>query len=138
MLTFPELERRLLGLIANLDGELWPELLKQVNPPDTSGPAPALHDLAFRDAKALAGYVPDLRALIRRTSPQDLTAADRIAFLNIRGLYNLLARLPVLLLTMPDHLQNTNLIDLHNGFRQILLELDDYAALAAVAAAAAG
>ncbi|MDR2423031.1 MAG: hypothetical protein LBE01_06600 [Deltaproteobacteria bacterium] len=130
MLSFPELERRLKNLLADLDGDFWLEILKQVNPPDEAGPVGAIHDLAFRDAKALAGYAPDLRAIIRRTSPKDLAPTDLEALMAVRGLYNLAARLPVVLLTLPDHLKNEKLIDLYNGYRQVLAELDEYAALA--------
>ncbi|MDR2141422.1 MAG: hypothetical protein LBR11_06480 [Deltaproteobacteria bacterium] len=130
MLTFPELERRLQGLLTDLDGDLWAEILQQVNPPDQAGPVAVIHDMAFRDAKALAGYAPDLRAIIRRSPPKDLSPADLAALKGIKGLYNLLARLPVLLLTNPDHLKNDKLIELYNGYRQILVELNEYLALA--------
>jgi hypothetical protein len=130
MLTFPELERRLNGLLTNLDGELWPEILKQVNPPEPPQSPDTIHDMAFRDAKALAGYAPDLRAIIRSKPPKSLTPEELQSINVIRGLYNLAARLLVLLLTIPDLLTNNNLIDLYNGYRQILVELDSYLLLA--------
>ncbi|MDR0547953.1 MAG: hypothetical protein LBI10_00850 [Deltaproteobacteria bacterium] len=129
MLTFPDLLRRLNSLIADLDGNLWLDILQKVNPPKEAGPINSIHDLAFRDAKALAGYGPDLRAIIKSKSPKDLSAEELLALTNIRGLYHLLARLPVVLLTIPDHLTNDKLIDLYNGYRQILVELDEYLAL---------
>jgi hypothetical protein len=130
MLTFPELERRLKNLLADLDGDLWLDILRRVNPPDEPGPTNSIHDLAFRDAKALAGYAPDLRAIIRATSPKSLSPEEISALAAIRGLYHLVARLPVVLLTIPDHLTNVKLIELYNGYRQILAELDEYLALA--------
>ncbi|MDR1576727.1 MAG: hypothetical protein LBT86_00655 [Deltaproteobacteria bacterium] len=130
MLTLPDLARRLKGLIADLDGDLWTSILQQVNPPASVANPAAIHDLAFRDAKALTGYAPDLRAIIKKTAPKSLTAEELAALIAIRGLYHLMARLPVLLLTIPEHLTNDKLIDLYNGYRQILVELDDYLALA--------
>jgi hypothetical protein len=130
MLSFPQLERRILGLMADLDGELWSQILQEVNPPQSLGPVNAIHDLVFRDAKALAGYVPDIRAIIRKTSPKSLNHEEVQALISIRGFFNLLARFPVVLLTIPDHLDNEKLIDLYNGFRQIIVELDEYLALA--------
>ncbi|MDR1083433.1 MAG: hypothetical protein LBP22_00905 [Deltaproteobacteria bacterium] len=131
MLTFAELERRLRGLVNNLDGELWPGLLQKINPPQEPAPGSTLHDLAFRDAKALAGYAPDLRAIIQKTSPRSLPQEELTAVTAIKGLFNLMARLPVLLLTIEEHRTNQNLIDVYNGYRQILLELDQYLTLAA-------
>jgi hypothetical protein len=118
-----------MGLIADLDGDLWAQILQEVNPPKSLGPVGAIHDLIFRDAKALAGYVPDIRAIIRKTSAKDLSQAEVASLIVIRGYFNLLARFPVVLLTIPEHGDNEKLIDLYNGFRQILVELDEYLAL---------
>ncbi|MDR1608726.1 MAG: hypothetical protein LBT38_10025 [Deltaproteobacteria bacterium] len=138
MLTFPQLQRRLNGLLADLDGDLWADILAQVNPPDKIEKPAAIHDLLFRDAKALAGYGPDLRAIMAKTAPQSLTPPELEAFINIRGLYHLLARLPVSLLTIPDYAAHEQLVDLYNGYRQILVEVDAYLTLAKTEPSPAG
>jgi hypothetical protein len=130
MLTFPDLSRRLNSLLADLDGDFWLDILQKVNPPKEPGPIGAIHDLIFRDAKALAGYAPDLRATVRARPPKELSPEELAALTAIRGLFHLMARLPVVLLTIPDHLNNDKLIDLYNGYRQILTELDEYLASA--------
>ncbi|MDR2613249.1 MAG: hypothetical protein LBG06_10680 [Deltaproteobacteria bacterium] len=134
MKTFAELHRRLIGLASGLDGELWDQLLASLNPPDEFPRDSQLQDLAFRDAKALGGYVPDLRNVMKNTSPRDLTAEEYQAFCGIAALYNLAARLPVVLLSIPDYKPNSNLIDLYNGYRQILAEIFAYLAIAEGAA----
>ncbi|MDR3134737.1 MAG: hypothetical protein LBU69_01435, partial [Deltaproteobacteria bacterium] len=65
MLTFSQLEKRLRLLMEDLDGEYWPSLLEQLNPPESFPKPETVHDLCFRDSKALAGYIPDLRAIMR-------------------------------------------------------------------------
>ncbi|MDR2350598.1 MAG: hypothetical protein LBF41_08290 [Deltaproteobacteria bacterium] len=130
MKTFAELHNRLLGLAARLDGELWEDILKQLNPPESFPRDQAVRDLAFRDAKALAGYVPDLRKLMRDNSPAKLPKEEVAAFTAIFSLYNLAARLPVLLFAVADHKDNQNLTDVYNGYRQVLLELTAYLTLA--------
>jgi hypothetical protein len=130
MLTFAQLESRLTGLMEDLDGELWTDLLGALNPPG-EGPKPeTVHDMCFRDAKALAGYVPDIRAIIKANSSKALPPSEVEALKALKGLLNLAARLPVVLLTMPDYRENQNLIDLYNGYRQTLKEIDEYLALA--------
>ncbi|MDR2352037.1 MAG: hypothetical protein LBF22_02550 [Deltaproteobacteria bacterium] len=132
MKTFSELLIRLAGLSANLDGELWDSILSNLNPPE-GYPNPAeIQDLAFRDAKAFTGYVPDLRNIMKKNAPSELSATELQNFRAILGFYNLSARLPVLLLSIPDHKETEQLIDLYNGFRQILLELNEYHKLASV------
>jgi hypothetical protein len=130
MLTFVQLYSRMIGLLENLDGDLWTGLIAELNPPE-SFPAPeTLHELSFRDAKALAGYIPDLRSIIKSNSPKSLETSELIAVRNLKSLLNLAARLPVILLSMPDYKDNQNLIDVYNGYRQTLKELDEYIALA--------
>ncbi|MDR1315151.1 MAG: hypothetical protein LBQ12_16055 [Deltaproteobacteria bacterium] len=134
MKTFVELHRRLIGLASGLDGELWDRLLASLNPPgETPGDA-KLQDLAFRDAKALGGYVPDLRKVMRDSPPASVTAEEYQAFCGIAALYNLAARLPVVLLSIPDYRENANLIELYNGYRQTLSEIFSYLAAAEAAA----
>jgi hypothetical protein len=130
MKTFAELHRRLLGLATRLDGELWEDMLKELDPPKQFPRDALTQDLAFRDAKALAGYVPDLRKLMRDLSPGSLPEDEVIAFATVFSLYNLAARLPVLLLSIPDYKDNQPLIDLYNGYRQVLVELGSYLNLA--------
>jgi hypothetical protein len=135
MLTFARLDRRLRGLLADLDGELWDALLEELKPPKFPNPE-AIQDMCFRDAKALAGYVPDLRAVMRGVSPKDLNPAELEALMALKGLFRLTARLPLLLLSLPEHQKTEGLIELHNGYRQTLREIDDYLAL--IPAGAAG
>ncbi|MDR1041987.1 MAG: hypothetical protein LBR80_17835 [Deltaproteobacteria bacterium] len=136
MKTFVELHRRLIGLVSRLDGELWDRLLASMSPPDEMPRDSQIQDLAFRDAKALGGYVPDLRKVMRDSDPKALSAPEYQAFCGIAALYNLSARLPVLLLSIPDYRDNANLIELYNGYRQTLAEI--FAYLAAAEEAVAG
>ncbi|MDR1658624.1 MAG: hypothetical protein LBT47_13970 [Deltaproteobacteria bacterium] len=129
MLTFSQLHGRLTGLMENLDGEFWTEILGQLNPPDEFPKPETVHDLCFRDAKAMAGYIPDLRAVISKTSPQNLAAGEIRALQEIKGILNFSARFPVLILTLDDYRSHQPLIDLYNGYRQTLKEIDDYLAL---------
>jgi hypothetical protein len=130
MRTFTELLSRLQGLILDLDGEIWEKLLKDLNPPNEIPNPNLIHDMAFRDAKALAGYVPDLRSIIRNTSPKAIKAGELESFKAIFGLFKFSARLPVVLLSLPDYKDTENLINLYNGYRQTLVELEDYLRLA--------
>jgi hypothetical protein len=130
MLTFAQLDKRLRSLLEDLDGDFWPALLEELDPPRSRPKSETVHDLCFRDAKALAGYVPDLRAIMARTPAKGLSGEDLAALASIRGLLNFSARLPVLILAHPDYLENENLIAVYNGYRQTLRELDEYAAFA--------
>ncbi|MDR2443642.1 MAG: hypothetical protein LBE31_09000 [Deltaproteobacteria bacterium] len=130
MLSFAQLKDRLEGLMENLDGELWTEILSQLNPPESFPKPETVHDMCFRDAKALAGYVPDLRAVIRKTSPKGLQIEEKKALISLKAIFNFAARLPVLILTIESYRDNQPLIDLYNGYRQTLKEIDDYLALA--------
>ncbi|MDR3152824.1 MAG: hypothetical protein LBW85_00795 [Deltaproteobacteria bacterium] len=136
MKTFTELHRRLIGLASRLDGELWDKLLASLNPPDEYPRDSQIQDLAFRDAKALGGYVPDLRSVMKNTSPKTVSFEEYQAFCGIASLYNITARLPALLLSIPDYRDSAILIELYNGYRQILAEIYSYLAL--VEAEAAG
>jgi hypothetical protein len=130
MKSYSQLLARLAGLSAHLDGELWDKLLTLLDPPKAYGSPSECQDMAFRDAKALAGYVPDLRNLMAKTSPKELAPEELQSLTAIWGFYQLAARLPVLLLSLEEHKANEQLIDLYNGFRQILLELKEYHSLA--------
>ena len=126
MQTFSELNHRLSGLSSHLDGELWDSLISGLDPPQTYAPATAAEEMAFRDAKALAGYVPDLRHIMSKHNPTKLDPAERRALDSVYGFYNLAARIPVLLLSMELYRDTEQLIDLYNGFRQVLVELKRY------------
>ncbi|MDR1487005.1 MAG: hypothetical protein LBT62_03265 [Deltaproteobacteria bacterium] len=126
MLTFQQLDKRIKGLIEDLDGDLWRTILAELNPPDEFPKAQSVHDLCFRDAKALAGYVPDLRAIMKAASPKSLSPQELEALKSLKGLFNFSARLPVMLLTLQDYKDHQNLIDVYNGYRQTLKEIDDY------------
>jgi hypothetical protein len=130
MLTLTQLSGRLIGLLEDLDGELWASILAELDPPGSLPKAETVHEMCFRDSKALAGYIPDLRAIMKSRSPKSLEASEAAALRSLKGLLNLAARLPVLTLTMPDYHDNQNLIDLYNGYRQTLKEIDEYLALA--------
>ncbi|MDR0622206.1 MAG: hypothetical protein LBJ61_10070 [Deltaproteobacteria bacterium] len=130
MLTFSKIEKRLRLLLEDLDGEFWTNLLERLNPPENFPKTETVHDLCFRDAKALAGYVPDLRAVMRNNLPKDLPEEEVAALRAVRGLLNFSARIPVLILYYPDYRENENLINVYNGYRQTLRELDDYLARA--------
>ncbi|MDR1166655.1 MAG: hypothetical protein LBO66_12470 [Deltaproteobacteria bacterium] len=130
MKTFTELHNRLVGLATRLDGELWDSLVKELDPPRSFPRDSAIQDLAFRDAKALAGYVPDLRHIMRANSAKGLSDQEFSAYQALCGLYNLAARLPTVLLSIPDYRENENLIDLYNGYRQTLAEMSLYLGLA--------
>ncbi|MDR0354191.1 MAG: hypothetical protein LBJ64_00405 [Deltaproteobacteria bacterium] len=131
MLSFRQIDKRLGLLLADMDGDLWTSILAELNPPDGRPRSEMVHDLCFRDAKALAGYIPDLRAVMGRVSPQSLDFDELAAFKSIRGLLNFAARIPILILYHPDYTDNQNLISFYNGFRQTLKEVDEYLALAA-------
>ncbi|MDR1545471.1 MAG: hypothetical protein LBU12_01880 [Deltaproteobacteria bacterium] len=135
MLTFVQIRRRLRGLLLDLDGELWSALLAELDPPAKFPKPETVHDLCFRDAKALAGYVPDLRAVMRGVSPKALAGEELEAFQALKALFNFSARLPTLLLSLPDYRETAGLIDLYNGYRQVLKELDDYLQLTSAGAA---
>ncbi|MDR1049576.1 MAG: hypothetical protein LBP95_00550, partial [Deltaproteobacteria bacterium] len=118
MLTLPQLDKRLQLLLVDLDGDFWTDMLDQLDPPEKTPPSAQVHDLCFRDSKALAGYIPDLRTILRETSPRRLSAEDMAALKSIRGLLNFSARLPVLILSHPDYERNENLINVYNGYKQ--------------------
>jgi hypothetical protein len=130
MLTFAQLNSRLTGLMEDLDGGLWTGLLEDLNPPEGFPKPETVHEMCFRDAKAVAGYIPDLRAIIKANSPKSLPPSEAAALRSLKGLLNFAARLPVIILTMSDYQDNQNLIDLYNGYRQTLKEIDEYLALA--------
>ncbi|MDR2367152.1 MAG: hypothetical protein LBF58_03440 [Deltaproteobacteria bacterium] len=130
MLTFEKIEKRLKLLLEDLDGDFWASILEQLNPPENFPKPETVHDLCFRDSKALAGYVPDVRAVMRSIPPKSLPAEELAALRSIRGILNFSARLPVLILYYPDYRENENLINVYNGYRQTLKEMDDYLALA--------
>jgi hypothetical protein len=126
MLTFNQLEKRLKFLLEDLDGDFWASILEQLNPPGNFPKSETVHDLCFRDSKALAGYIPDLRTIMVKTSPKSLQNEELTSLRSIRGLLNFAARIPVLILLHPDYRDNENLINVYNGYRQTLKELDDY------------
>ena len=130
MLTFAQLNSRLTGLLEDLDGELWTGILEGLNPPGAFPSDETIHEMCFRDAKALAGYIPDLRAIIKANSPKRLDASEIAALRSLKGLLNLAARLPVIILSIPDYKDNENLINVYNGYRQTLKEIDEYLAMA--------
>ncbi|MDR3203494.1 MAG: hypothetical protein LBV23_01945 [Deltaproteobacteria bacterium] len=129
MLTFVELHQRLIGLLNSLDGDLWNELVAQLEPPERFPKPETIHDLCFRDAKALAGYVPDLRAVMSRSSPHSLSIEEKEALIAVKGILNLAFRLPVLILALDDYRTHENLIELERGYRQTLVEIEGYLAL---------
>jgi hypothetical protein len=127
MLTFSELDKRLRGLTVNLDGQRWLELLDELDPPKKKPTnLPAIHDMFFRDTKALAGYMPDLRTIMSKISPKSLSDKEKEALLSVSGLLNFSARLLVLLLLLPDYQETEVLIELYNGYRQILCDINGY------------
>ncbi|MDR2387080.1 MAG: hypothetical protein LBE80_05775 [Deltaproteobacteria bacterium] len=130
MLSFSQLDKRLRLLMEDLDGEYWTSILEQLNPPEKFPKHELVHDLCFRDAKALAGYIPDLRATMRNNAPKSLSEEEILALRSVRGILNFSARLPVLILLFPQYVDNENLINVYNGYRQTLKELDEYLALA--------
>lgn len=129
MLTFAQLASRLTGLMEDLDGGLWTDLLSSLNPPGALPKPETVHEMCFRDAKAVAGYIPDLRAVIKANSPKSLQPSEAAAARSLKGLLNFAARLPVLILSIPGYHDNQNLIDLYNGYRQTLAEIDEYLSL---------
>jgi hypothetical protein len=131
MLSFSQIDKRIKGLMEDLDGDLWRTILEELNPP-TSFPKPeTVHDLCFRDSKALAGYVPDLKAIMKANSPKSLSPEEIAALRSLKGIFNFSARLPVIILSLGDYRDNQNLIDVYNGYRQTLKDIDDYLALTA-------
>ncbi|MDR2302911.1 MAG: hypothetical protein LBF38_12870 [Deltaproteobacteria bacterium] len=131
MLSFATIEKRLKLLLEDLDGEYWTSILDQLNPPENFPKHELVHDLCFRDSKALAGYIPDLRATMRSSPPKSLPSEEVLALRSLRGLLNFSARLPVLILLFPQYRDNENLINVYNGYRQTLKEIDEYLALTA-------
>ncbi|MDR2340079.1 MAG: hypothetical protein LBF40_08105 [Deltaproteobacteria bacterium] len=130
MKTFSELLSRLSGLCSHMDGELWDRLLSELNPPASYPPPSGPQDLAFRDVLALSGYAPDLRRLLEKNPPKGLDPSEKAAFIAVMGYYSLAARIPVLLLGIDEHKGSNQLMDLWNGFRQLLAELAEYRGLA--------
>jgi hypothetical protein len=130
MLTFSQVHNRMAGLLEDLDGEVWADILASLNPPEAFPSPESVHELCFRDVKALAGYIPDLRAAIKARSAKSLEASELAALKSVKSLLNFAARLPAVMLTMPDYKDNQNLIDVFNGYRQTLKDLDEYIALA--------
>jgi hypothetical protein len=126
MKTFSELLIRLSGLTIHLGGDPWDTALEGLRPPESSGDAAAIHDMAFRDAKALAGYVPDLRNIMSKTRAAALGPDERRAFAAVYGFYNLASRIPALLLTSGICPEAERLKDLYYGFRSTLAELRAY------------
>ncbi|MDR2200475.1 MAG: hypothetical protein LBR53_13695 [Deltaproteobacteria bacterium] len=126
MKTFSELFLRLSGLAGHLGGGLWEDVLSRLNPPESAPADGEIQEMAFRDAKAMAGYVPDLRRILASNPPGGLGPEERLAFGAVYGFYNLTARIPVVLLTIEDHRKTEQLVELYNGFRQVLLELKEY------------
>jgi len=130
MKDFTELNLRLQNLTAGLDGELWRRLLTEADPPRQLPPEQEVLDMVFRDAKAISGYVPDLMVIMRRYNPSDLDAANRQALAGLLGLFQLVARLLLLVLLVPRYREHEDLITNFNAYRQTLALVEDYLAQA--------
>ena|GEM_PF-1976561 len=130
MKNFTELSHRLQSLTAGLDGELWRQMLKEIDPPRRLPPEQEVLDMIVRDSKAISGYVPDLMAVMRRHVPSELSPADHQALMGIQGLLQLVIRLLLMILLIPRYNDHEDLITNFNAYRQTLTFVEDYLAQA--------
>jgi hypothetical protein len=131
MNTFAEIQIRTQNLLAELDGDLWRNMMRAVKPPRTLPGEQDLLDLVFRDAKAFGGYIPDMMAIMRKNLPAELAAGEIQALKGLLGLVQLFTRILLMILLIPRYHDHEDLITTFNGYRQTVVFLEDYLARAA-------
>jgi hypothetical protein len=130
MKDFTELNQRLQNLTAGLDGEVWRRMLTEADPPRRLPPEQEVFDLIFRDSKAVSGYVPDLMAIMRKHVAAELDSANRQALAGILGIIQLISRMLLMLLLIPNHQGHADLLANFNAYRQTLTFVEEYLAQA--------
>jgi len=131
MKTFKELENRLQNLFSGLDGDLWRNMMKNdIAPPDKLPDEQEALDMVYRGGKALAGYIPDLMSIMRRSVPDELAEAEVQALKGILGYIQLMIRNLLLILLIPRYHDHEDLITTFNGYRQTIIFVEDYLAAA--------
>lgn len=130
MKDFTDINARLQSLTSGLGGELWRRLMIEADPPRHMPQEDEILDVAFRDAKAVSGYVPDLMAIMRRHVPGELDAANHQALRGILGLIQLVIRMLMMILLTPRYKDHQDLINTFNAYRQIFTFVEDYLAKA--------
>lgn len=130
MKTFVELNNRLASLLSGLDGDLWRNMMAETAPPDKLPEEQALLDMVFRDSKAFGGYIPDLMSVMRKHVATELTPDEIMALKGVQGNIQLLTRILLMILIIPRYNDHEDLITTFNGYRQTLVFVEDYLALA--------
>lgn len=130
MKNFVELQLRLQNLLAGLDGDLWRQIVAEVQPPDKLPEEQGMLDMVFRDAKAFSGYIPDMMAIMRKNVPDELGPEDIQALKGILGCIQLITRMLLMILLVPRYHDHEDLITTFNGYRQSLVFVEDYLAQA--------
>lgn len=126
MKTFTELETRLQNLISQLDGELWRNMMAEVNPPKYIAPEQEALDMVYRGSKALCGYIPDLMAIMRRHVPAELPEAEVQSLKGILSYIQLMIRSLLLIMLIPRYNDHEDLITNFNGYRQTIVFVEEY------------
>ena len=130
MKTFAEIQIRTQNLLAGLNGDLWRNMMKEINPPQTLPEEQGVLDMVFRDAKAFGGYIPDTMAIMRKNIPSELPAGEIQALKGFLGGVQLFTRMLLMILLLPRYNDHEDLITTFNGYRQTVIFLEDYLAQA--------
>ncbi len=130
MKTFTELNIRLQNMFCGLDGDLWREMMGAIAPPEKLPPEQEALDMVYRGSKALGGYIPDLMAIMRKNIPAELPEAEIQALKGILGYIQLMIRLLLLILLVERYHDHEDLITTFNGYRQAIVFVEGYLALA--------
>jgi len=126
MKNFVELQTRLQNLLAGLDGDLWRQMMVEVQPPKKLPEEQEVLDMVFRDAKAFSGYIPDMMAIMRKNIPTELQQGEIQALRGVLGGLQLLTRILLMILLVPRYNDHEDLITTFNGYRQSLIFVEDY------------
>ena len=126
MKNFVDLLNRLQNLLAELDGNLWREMMGGMAPPKKMPDEQEALDMVYRGSKALGGYIPDLMAIMRKHVPDELSGTDLQALKGILGYIQLMTRILMLILFIPRYHEHEDLITTFNGYRQTIIFVEDY------------
>ena len=126
MKTFSELNFRLQNLFCGLDGDLWRNMMSEINPPAALPDEQDALDMIYRGGKALGGYIPDLMSMMRKQVPTELSSEEIQALRGIMGYIQLMTRLLLLIMLIPRYHAHEDLITTFNGYRQTIIFVEDY------------
>lgn len=121
--SFTDIELRVKGLVATLGGDLWADMLASWRPPQTIPSEQEVLDMTYRDTKALAGYIPDIRRVAGKTDFAGISVPEKNALLGLYGYLNMAARLLMQISVIPRYHDHADLIETLAGYRFTLNEL---------------